>query len=383
MSNQEDSLKSLIEASLPEFRNKWAVDAQEHGKKVLGFLTPLLPEEIIYAAGIFPYRLLGTQRGLTALAERWRPLNTCRFCDHVLESILSDEFPFVDGVIFTDFDDDERRLYDVCNYIGKMPFNYLIHVARHKTEEACDYFARSLRKLIGVIEEKFSVRITDDSLWEAISLYDKMRSLLMQLYEWRKREKPPVSGTEALGIVMASFFLPKEEYVSKLESLSGYLEKREAPVKHFRPRLLLASDHLDTLGYLRLVEDQGALVAMDDMDTGTRYFWKTVGSNRDPVYALAKRYLTRPADPRMPSWDEQVQQVIQWVKEYRIDGVLNFPHIGNVDRLCCVPFFTQKLKEAGIPCVTFQREYHVANVSQLSTRIGAFLEILEARTQSF
>jgi benzoyl-CoA reductase subunit C len=374
--DSEEKLSWLTRVHLPENRNRWALEYKGRGKNVLGLLEGNVPEEILHAGGILSYRVIGTWQADTPRAHLWRPVDVCRYCNHVLESIMAGELDFLDGIVFTDWDDDEKRLYDVCLHINKPSHNYIVHMPRMKKELHFQYYTKLLRELIRWLEETFGVKITDDSLWQAVELYDKMRSLLMQLYGWRKREVPPVSGTEAVGIVLASFFMPKEEYVKDLESLMGYLENRQIPLKQTRPRLLVSSDRLDHLGYLKLIEDEGALVAMDDLDTGSRYFWVTVDSGSDPVYALAKRYITRLADPGMFFWDEQVEQVIHWVKEYDIRGVLHMPYMGCYDRLCCNSYFLRRLNEVGIPIMTFLREYHLANVGQLRTRVSAFMETL-------
>lgn len=375
----ESRLARLVEMSQPGNRDVAALAAKREGTRVVGYLDAYVPEEILLAARIFPYRVLGTERAETPLAEVWRLPDMCRFSNHVLESVLSEELRFLDGMVFTDWDDDERRLYDVCAHVRLIPFNYILHVSRTDTERAYTYFARLLRRFIDALKQQWSVNVTDEALWESIALTDSIRLLQRQLYELRKNRKPPISGAEALGIVMAGFYLPKEEYLEELRAVVEYLDERESPLTHLTPRLLVASDHLDFTRYIKAVEDEGCLVAMDDLDTGSRSFWNVVGpAEGDPVYALAKRYIARPPDPRMAFWDRHVDVVIQWANEYDIDGVLHLPYLGGFERLCCNPYFTRRLEEAGVPVKTFVREYHLANLGQLRTQVGAFLESLRS-----
>lgn len=201
----------------------------------------------------------------------------------------------------------------------------------------------------------------------------------MELYEMRRRETPPLSGSEMLGLTTAATVMLKEEYNKELEGLRDYIGQRAAPLKKVRPRLLVASDRLDNPAYFELIEDLGSLVAMDDLDTGSRYCYQKVALDSDPFYALAKRYISRPPCPRMFFWDRQVEQVIQWVEDFHIDGVLHFPQMYSYHRMCSVPYFNDRLTEAGVPVTTISREYHLTNVGQLRTRIGAFIEMLEAR----
>ena len=136
---------------------------------------------------------------------------------------------------------------------------------------------------------------------------------------------------------------------------------------------------LDNPGYLNLIEESG-LVAMDDLDTGVRYFTKAVDTTiADPIDALTQRYLSRHGAPRMTSWDIQMEEMIQWVKDFRIDGVINLPQTYCYPQTYRMPFVNMKLKEAGIPSMSIEREYYLANLGQLRTRIGAFSEMLETK----
>ncbi len=42
------------------------------------------------------------------------------------------------------------------------------------------------------------------------------------------------------------------------------------------------------------------------------------------------------------------------------------------------PFLERWLKEAGVPFMSFERDYYLANVGQLKTRVEAFIETLES-----
>lgn len=375
---EEEKLGRLLSAHLPENRNRWAIESKKQGKPIIGVLDTLVPQEILHSIGIFPYRIIGTYEASTPLAESWRPPQMCQYSQHVVESLLTGELDILDGILHTDWDDDTRRLYDLCQHLDKPYFNCFLHTPHGDGKLSYSYYANDLNRVIKQIEIKFRVRFSEDRLWESIALYDKMRALLKQLYEMRKRKRPPVSGAEAIGIVMAAFFMPMEQFVDTLGSLMGYLDQRENSLKHLSPRILVISDRMDLLGYLELVENEGSLIAMDDLDSGSRYFWgERTEKNGDPVYALAKRQVSSPAEPCKWHFEKQIDRVIEWVKEYQIDGVLLLPHLGDTDRLCSMPFTLERLRRSGIPSMSFTRYYHLANQGQLRTRVKAFLETLE------
>lgn len=375
----EERLKKLTQANQEGNRPRWPLERRKQGKKVIGLFCAYVPEEIISAAGMLPFRVSGVWREDVSRARVYRPVNSCLYCTHVLEGLLSGELDFLDGVVATDWDDDTRRLADVCLHVEKPPFVYLLHVPRQDSELAYRFFASHLAQLAKALEELGGKNISQDSLLKAIETQNRTRELLMELYELRKGETPPLSGSEMLGLTTAATVMPKEEFNRELESLWDYIRGRKAPLKKVRPRLLVASDRLDNPAYLKLIEDLGALVAMDDLDTGSRYLYQKVAPDRDPFYALARRYVSRPPCPRMYFWDRQVEQVIKWVKDFHIDGVIHLPQMYSYNRTCSVPYFTDRLTEAGVPLTTILREYHLTNVGQLRTRIEAFIEMLEAR----
>ncbi|MBI4294840.1 MAG: 2-hydroxyacyl-CoA dehydratase [Chloroflexi bacterium] len=376
LNRAEERFKNLVEANSEQQRKSWALAWKERGGKVIGMLDYYVPEELVYAAGMFPWRVTGTWRGSISRALAYRYTNSCLFCTHVLESLLSGELDFLDGIIATDWDDDMRRLWDVFEHIDKPAFRPAVHVPRANTSVAIDFYAEDLKRLCQQLEKLSGNKVTNDALHQAIEVCNKTRVLLKRVYELRKREKPAISGTEALGLVLASTVMPKEEFNQELESLIGFVEQREARANSFHPRILLASDHLDHPAYIEVVE-QSALVVMDDMDTGSRYFWNQVEEDAPPFVALSDSYLNKPACPRMFFWEKQVEQVIDWAREFRCDGVLNFPQTFSFDRLQQAPYFRDRLTEVGIPVLDLTRDYSPAKLGQLQTRIQAFTEMLK------
>jgi benzoyl-CoA reductase subunit C len=373
----EDKLKQLVSASDPKNRTKWAREWQKQGKKVIGVLDSLVPEEVIYAAGMLPWRIQGTWKEDVSRAMTYRYPQGNTFLNHVLESLLAGELDFLDGMVCSNRDEDFRRFRDYWEWLNPN-FAYIIEVPVKDTDKTRQRFVGKIKDFIGALEKLGKVKIDNNALRQAIATYDKGYSLLRKVYAMRKQEVPPVTGGEALAITTAAMVMPRDKFNQELEELLPYLEKREAKVGHTKPRLMLSSDLLDNPAYVDMVEEAGCLVAMDDLDNGSRYFWeKTDGSSQDPTYDLALRYLKN-GSPRMFDWRGQGEQLVKWVKEYKIDGVLELPDVYDYPRDFRRPYIEHWLKEEGIQMMSFDRDYSLSNVSQLKTRIGAFLEVLQA-----
>ena len=372
----EDKLKILVEGNSEANRTKWAIEWKKKGLKVIGVMSSYVPEEVIAAAGMLPWRITGTWRENISHARVYRPESSCSYCNHVLESLLNGELDFLDGIVTTDLDQDLLRLWDVLIALKTKPYCYAMHIPFVDSDLNHQYLKDEIRRLINSLQEFGGINITDDSLISSMKTYNQMRNLLNRLYELRKKETPPLSGAEVLGVTTCAGVMPKEEFNRELERLLPFLEKRLTNLKHLKPRLLVTSEMLDNPAYLALVEE-GSLVAMDDIDTGIRYFNQSIDTSlKDPAYALAKGYISRHGAPRMADWDKQAEQIVRWVNEFNIDGVLALPLNWCYPQRYRMPYLTRKLDEAGIPSISLEREYHLANAGQLRTRIGAFLEVL-------
>ncbi len=374
----EDRLQALVEANKPQNRAKWAKEWKKQGKRVVGFLDIYVPEEVIAAAGMLPWRMSGSWEEAAPRAALYRPEMTCRYCSHVLESVLTGELDFLDGAVSTQLDDDFKRLWDVLHFIKKPLFTHIVYLPHSISKTTLDMWTKSVMDFKTAVESWAGVKIADKDLARQIEVFNKMRTLLRRVYDLRKKDVPGVTGAEALGLATAARVMPREEFNKELEALLPYLETRAANFKKNRPRLLMSGEYLDNPEYVALVESSGAAVVMDEFDTGAKYFWETVNSaGKNPWEALAKRYMDRPGTSRMATWQEQINQVKQWVKEFKVQGIVELRQLYSLPLDYRFFVMKKKMAEAGIPYTSLGREYHLAQVGMLRTRVEAFIEMIQ------
>ncbi|MBI2957488.1 MAG: 2-hydroxyacyl-CoA dehydratase [Chloroflexi bacterium] len=373
----ERELVSLVQGNSPENRRKFALQAKSDGRKVIGLLCTYAPEEVIYAAGMLPWRVTGTWDSNLGKATVYRDMDSCRYCTHALEALLRGQMEFLDGVVDSDWDDDRRRVFDTWVYVSKPAFTATFTAPKSKSEIMERYFCREMAQIISSLEDFSGTRITNDRLWQAVKVYNKTRRLLLRLYELRKRAAPPVTGAEVLGIVTASTVMDKADFNNRLERLLPYIESRVLPHTRAEPRIMVSSDMLDNPRFIEIIEGEGCKVVMDDLDTGSRYFHRLVDENADdPVSAIAHRYCWRPADPVGFNWEEQIQQIIEWARDWRCDGVIELYESFSPARRWRAPFLVRELGRAAIPLTRIARGYDAGGAEQIKTRVGAFLEML-------
>jgi len=378
----ETNLKSKVFQEFSDAAETLANPVLQHwkdqGGKVVGYFCSTVPEEIITAAGLVPFRMRATGSTGTEESDAYYSSINCSFPRHCFNQALTGDFKFLDGVICVNSCDHVRRIYDNWKRFVPTDFIEVMSLPRKTGQDQVDWYTDELAMLRDKIGKYFGVEITDDLLWKAVKLHNETRRLQKKLYELRKQEKPPITGAETLAVMVAGTAMPKEQYNEKLRELLDELSGTEGPGSH-RARLMIVGGILDDPAYVKVIEDQGGLVVTDSTCFGSRLMWIEVNENAsDPVAALAQYYLTdRPSCPRMyGEHDNRTQYVIDMCREFNCDGVIGERLIFCDSWLVEHYMLGQDLKAAGIPMLKMDREYLTSGIGQLRTRAQAFLETM-------
>jgi len=350
---------------------------KEEGKKVVGYFCSYVPEEVLYAADILPYRVRAAGCTETSLADAYMSHLNCTFMRSCLQYALEGKYEFLDGIAVINSCDHARRMHDVLTETVKPTFDYVkfLSVPHKSGEAAAELYKDEIDDFLKSIEESFGVEITDAALKNAIDIYNETRSLLVKVYELRKADNPPLTGKECMSVVLAGTLMPKDQFNELLKRLLEELGHRE-PVSDYRARLMITgSGGCDNPGYYEIIEDLGGLIVTDSVCVGSRYFWQPVELNGDLTGSLASSYLKRPSCPAMvDSVKERSVFIKDMVKEFNVDGVI-YQSMRSCDLWGgAVLDIRKNMKEAGIPILEVEREYLLTSSGQLKTRIQAFLE---------
>ena len=351
---------------------------KDQGGKVVGYFCSTVPEEIITAAGLTPFRMRATGSTSTEESDAFYSSINCSFPRHCFNQVLTGDFKFLDGIVCVNSCDHVRRIYDNWKRFVPTDFIEMMSLPRKTGPDQVGWYTEELAMLKDKTGKHFGVEITDDRLWKAIKLHNETRRLQKKLYELRKQEKPPITGAETLAVMVAGTAMPHDQYNEMLRELLDELSGTEGPGSH-RARLLIVGGILDDPAYIKVIEDQGGLVVTDSTCFGSRLMWVEVDENAsDPISALAQYYLTdRPSCPRMyGEHDNRTQYVIDMCREFNCDGVIGERLIFCDSWLVEHYMLGQDLKAAGIPMLKLDREYITSGIGQLRTRVQAFLETM-------
>lgn len=370
----------MIEVFREKFRKRHQLlqEIEAKNRKSLGWVCTYAPEEIIYAAGMVPIRILGGTME-TPRADAYFSSNSCSFIRNCLEEGFQGKYDPLEGVVVCHTCDHIRRFYDIWNRYLKerTPFTYALNIPCKMELDLVGDFKRILEHFKASLEEFLGKEIPEEALKQAIRVYNETRSLLRKIYELRKADSPPITGSETLEVILAGMVMPKEEYNPLLKELLSKLERR-APRHEGKTRLLIVGSELESPEYIQRIEELGGLVVTDDLCNGTRYFWDPVAEEGDPMEALARRYLLRPPCPRMSPQSRRIAHLKEMIRAFRVEGVI-YETIKFCDLHAGVyPVIKDGLAELGVPVLKLEREHLLAGSGQLSTRAQAFLESIHA-----
>jgi len=361
---------TLVNPSIREWK--------EQGGKVIGYFCAYGPEEIITAAGFLPFRMRAMGSTGTELADTYLSSINCSFTRHCFNIGLRGDYDFIDGAIWLNTCDHVRRIYDNWKRKVDTPFVRIMSLPKKTGEPQVEWYRDEMVNLKEALEEHFGVEISDERLWEAIRNHNETRRLQRQLYELRKGENPPITGAETLAVMVASTAMPKDRYNQLLRELLDEISQSDGHAD-YRARLMIVGGILDDPGYIKVIEEQGGLVVTDLLCFGTKMMWKEVDEGAsDPLTALAQHYIAeRPSCPRMfGDYPRRAGFVRDMIQEFKVDGIIGermiFCDQWSVEHY----MLAKEFKPEGIPYLQLDREYLLAGIGQLRTRVQAFLETI-------
>jgi benzoyl-CoA reductase/2-hydroxyglutaryl-CoA dehydratase subunit BcrC/BadD/HgdB len=274
-------------------------------------------------------------------------------------------------------------MYDNWKHSGKDPkFLYMLPVP-HKSDKICvEEFTRELNILKTKMEEFYGVQISAEALKNSIRLYNRQRNLLMSIYHSRKAGQVPIKGSEFTDIMLAVTSVPVEVSIGMLEKVVEEIKDRKIG-KESDVRLYLGSGYHEERALLDLMEESGAIIVGDNSCLGVMHFDLSTDENaKDPLRAIAERYLKRISCPRMvDDYQERLDFMKAAIKEFNVDAVI-------LDKLefCTLwsgmmYLYKRELEKARIPHLRLSRELYSGATGQLKTRVQALVEEVKNRRQ--
>jgi benzoyl-CoA reductase/2-hydroxyglutaryl-CoA dehydratase subunit BcrC/BadD/HgdB len=356
---------------------------KDRGIGVVGTFCTYTPVEIFMAAGLVTVGLCSTSDETIPAAEKILPGNLCPLIKSSYGFAITDKCPYMyfsDLVVGETTCDGKVKMYEL---LGEIKNVHVMELPRRQnTPEAKALWRAEVVRLKERVEHDFNVTITDELLREAICRRNIERALLKETYELSLPDPPPVSGLKQLQVLFGSQFKfdwqeKVDEIKSAIASIRAAYENGERPIPASAPRILITGCPIGgvTEKVVKAVEDAGGVVVVFENCTGAKQMDRQCKEEGDPIDNIADHYLKIGCSVMTPDLN-RFELLDRLCEQFQVDGVVEMTlqacHTYAVEAYS----IRRHLQEKGIPYLPIETDYGTADLGQLATRAGAFLEML-------
>jgi benzoyl-CoA reductase/2-hydroxyglutaryl-CoA dehydratase subunit BcrC/BadD/HgdB len=376
--NSLDYIKNSYKARISQI-----AEERKTGKKIVGTFCLFVPDEIIFAAGSDRIILCGGKNETMSIAEQYLPRNICPLVKSSFGSIVNNScsgvkscshFGMIDMIVAENTCDSKKKMYEL---LGDYVSTYVIDLPqRPDSSDALNYFLRELDKFKDAMEQLTGNKVTVEQLQKEITSLNETRQLLHRLYDLRKMDPPSINGVDVLKVMQKQYFLSPDQLKETLRMLIREVEQFKVDWVH-KPRRMISGCPMPggNTKVPEIIESKGGVIVAEESCTGTRSFWDLVDENKDPMLALAERYIKIPCSCMSPN-NRRIDNILELAREFKVDGVvyytLQFCHGYNIEKYKV----QQALKKKGMPVLAIETDYSDSDIEQIELRVDAFMEML-------
>ncbi len=366
-------------------RAELAAIKERTGLMAVGYFDSYLPEELIMAHGLVPYRVIVEGREDVRSMEFIQGY-ACPASRDLLDQALRGDLGLLDGALFSRYCDSLRGVYAVWDSEKLTPYvDFVRYPTVVNTGGAVAYLAKELQEVSGRMAKALDAPVDARRLLDSIAACNLKRGLVAELAARRASRELALAGADYLAVLVAATTMLPDDFTTELSALLAHPPAGEpgdaVPV-------VLSGVTFDNVALAATMEAAGLYLIADDLSTGSRWYGVRVetatlaagegsGAYADPWEALAHAYLTRPPcsvkEPSSPRADHLLAQV----RRSGARGVVFY-----LTRYCDSeqvewPFIRDRLAEEGIPAFMVEGEHKSGATGPLTTRLEAFREQLE------
>ncbi|MDY3051966.1 MAG: 2-hydroxyacyl-CoA dehydratase family protein [Ndongobacter sp.] len=344
---------------------------EKTGKRIVGWVAPYAPEELIYASGCLPVGLWGGETSILR-ARTYLPPFACSIMQSIMEYENDGTYDILSAVLIPAHCDTLKCFGQ--KWKGACPAIPFVYPQNRGTDSAMDFLVSEYALIRKKLEEILQTKITDAALSEAIILYNEYRAVMRDFTHTAARYPEWITPTVRHRIIKAAYFMDKAEYTPMIRKLTALL-KLQKPKDWSGKRVVVTGLTLEPMPLLEIFEQFNLSVCADDLAQESRQFRTDVPFCGDPMRSLAKQWQNHSGcslafDPEK----RRIEQVLHLAKSQDADGIvialMKFCDPEEYD----VPIILDEAKRAGIPVLTIEIDQQATSFEPTRTRLQSFSE---------
>ncbi|WP_129598067.1 2-hydroxyacyl-CoA dehydratase subunit D [Anaerophilus nitritogenes] len=349
------------------------------GKKAIGCFPYYVPEELVYAADMVPFGIWGQTGGTINQAKEYFAAFYCTIAQLNLEMGLKGTLDGLSGVIASSMCDTLRPFTQNFRVAcPDFPFMFLAHPQNRRPEYGVEFTMAQYKNVKDKLEEIGGAEISDESLKNAIKVYNESRAVRRRFVELAGEHPEIVTPKKRNAVLKSAYFMLKSEHTELLKELNELLEK-SPKVEWKGTKIVTSGIVLDSPSLLEIIENNNMAIVADDMAHESRAIRVDVPEDEEnPMKALALQFAAQDYDTLLydPEINKRPEYIVNKVKESKADGVvimmMQFCDPEEIE----FPSLKKGLDEAGIPYVKIGMDQQMTNFGQARTSLQAFSDVL-------
>ena len=358
-------------------------DQKEAGKKVVGTYCTFVPTELVEAAGGAVVSLCASSEEPIPAAENHLPRNLCPLIKASYGFALQDTCPyfyFSDFIVGETTCDGKKKMFELMNEIKE---TYVMQLPSSRDEAALDAWEKEVIRFWKKIEDFYGIKISEEDVKKAIEVKNRERDVMLKFLELGKLNPAPISGCEIGTRLDALGFNPDiEERCRAIEERTAEVlkdwEENYKGKESKRPRVLVTGCPNSGVREktIRVIEEMGVDVVAFDCCNGTREKVEKVDTTIPVTRALAKKYLNINCSIMSPN-TSRMDYIKDMIEEYQVDGVMVLVLTACHTYAIESHYVRKTAAEMNVPYLGLEVDFSSGEAGQISTRLSAFVELLQ------
>ena len=367
--------------AVAEHPHRQADAYKAQGKKIIGVLPYYAPEELVYAAGMVPMGIWGSNNKNISRAKEYCATFYCTIAQLALEMLLDGTLDVLDGLITPTICDTLRPMSQNFRVAmeGKLPCIFLAHPQNRRPAFGLQFTVDQYMHVKNELEKISGVPISDEALRNAIKVYNKSRAARRKFSKLASEHCDVISAVSRSAVYRASWFMLKDEYTEKLEQLNAELEK--LPAANWTGKKIVTSGIIcDNPKLMQILDDNQIAIAADDVANESRPCLVDAAETGDPMMALAQQFADQDYDVLLydehSSENRRADFIVKMVKESGAQGLVLFMQQFCDPEEMEYPYLKKALNAAGIPHIKLGVDQQMRDFGQASTALEGFADVL-------
>lgn len=351
------------------------------GKKCIGVMPYYAPEELVYAAGMIPFGMWGSNNKTISKAKEYCATFYCTIAQLDLEMLLDGTMDLLDGVITPTICDTLRPMSQNIRVAmsEKLPCIFLAHPQNRFADFGKKFCLDQYTHVRTELEKIKGSAIADADITNAIKVYNKSRAARRAFVKLASDHCDVIDPIMRSAVLKAAWFMDKAEYTKKLEELNAELSA--LPVCNWKGVKVVTSGIVcDNPVLLKIFKDNHVAIAADDVAHESRAFRVDASEEGDPMQALCEQFTNTDYDVLLydPSSNQnrRGEFVANMVKESGAQGLVLFMQQFCDPEEMEFPYLKKALDAAGIPFIKLGIDQQMRDFGQAATAIQAFADVL-------